>query len=237
MPDSGLRLFKERVKREPSKNNRTMKTNSAISGLVLALLCLAEGTASAAIVTLFSDRSAWQTGSGGGSGDIFDDLNSGTVTRSAFVISGTSLAFFPNANAQTSINGSGYVRFLLDPTTDGVLTFSAPITALGYDFNPQNFNLGVTVSVAIDGNPATSYNLPATDVNGFIGFVSDTPFTSFVITTAASEAWHGVDNVEAFSVTPVPEPSTSLAAALLLLIALQSLWKLRQPAAQIGPLH
>ena len=69
--------------------------------------------------------------------------------------------------------------------------------ALGYDLNPQNFNLGATVQVVLDGGTTTSYSLPASDVNGFRGFVSDVPFTTFRVTTGGL-AWHGIDNLEAY---------------------------------------
>jgi hypothetical protein len=143
--------------------------------------------------------------------------HSGTTNRGSYVITGSSLASLPNSNVQTSIDGTGYARFLLNNTTGltGILTFNSAITALGYDVNPQGPNppqaYGRTVLVAIDGNPSSSYILPATEVNGFVGFVSDTPFTSYVLTTAATDAWHGVDNVEAFTATAsVPEPSRAL---------------------------
>jgi hypothetical protein len=50
--------------------------------------------------------------------------------------------------------------------------------------------------------PVTTYNLPATDVTEFRGFISSVPFTTFTITTNAPNAWHGIDNVEAYSVPP-----------------------------------
>jgi hypothetical protein len=120
------------------------------------------------------------------------------------------LAFFPNSNVQTTIDGTGYVRALLNNTSGGnsvTFTFSSPIRALGYDLNPQGFNLGAAVSFAINGTPTGSYTLPASDVNGFQGFVSTTSFTSLTLTTSASTAWHGIDNLEAFSAVPEPMES------------------------------
>jgi hypothetical protein len=135
-----------------------------------------------------------------------DDLNSGGFTRTGYTISGTGLGAHPNFNPQTSIDGTGYLRAFLEDTgtpTTVILTFSSPITALGYDLNPQNFNLGATVNFAIDGTPAGTYTLPGTDVNGFQGFVSTTPFTSLTLSTSSS-ALHGIDNLEAFAAVPEP---------------------------------
>lgn len=185
-----------------------MRTQSAISPLAVGLLlCLFAQSTNGAIVT-YSDRSAWTTGAGGGTGTLVDNLDSGGFTRTGYTISGTGLGAHPNFNAQTSINGSGYLRAFLEdsgtPTTV-IFTFSSPITAMGYDLNPQGFNLGATVNFAIDGTPAGTYNLPGTDVNGFQGFVSTTPFTSLTLSTTGGSAWHGIDNLEAF--VSVPEPA------------------------------
>jgi hypothetical protein len=117
---------------------------------------------------------------------------------------------FPNSNVQTTIDGTGYFRALLNNTSGGnsyTFTFSSPIRALGYDLNPQGTDLGATVAFAINGTPTGSYTLPATDVNGFRGFVSTTSFTSFTISTSASTAGHGIDNLEAFSAVPEPMES------------------------------
>lgn len=181
----------------------------------MGLLLLAAGMFSVqAAITVFNNRLDWETAMGGGTGDITDNLNSGTqvsgvIDRGSYVISGTAQNAFPNNNTQTSVDGSGYLRVLLQGGTSPnytVFTFNLAVLALGYDINPQNFNLGAPVEITVDGTPAGSYNLPSTDVNGFVGFVSDTPFTSLEVTTTNAEAWHGIDNVEAYS---TPEPSVA----------------------------
>ncbi|MGV3664130.1 MAG: PEP-CTERM sorting domain-containing protein [Prosthecobacter sp.] len=181
---------------------------------LLALLSLAAPALQAAVVA-YTDRISWQADAGGGgAGDIVDDMNSGPYTaaalnRGSYVITGEAYGFFPNGNPVNAIDGSGYLRLFLDGTNDTTFTFSSPVTAFGFDVHPDNFNLsGPTILIAIDGADATSYTLPMTNVNGFRGFVSDTPFTSFTLTTA-DDALHGIDNFEAYTAA-VPEPTRSM---------------------------
>ena len=69
----------------------------------------------------------------------------------------------------------------------------------------------------MNGSAAGSYSLPATDITEFRGFVSDTPFTTFTLTTAATDSRQGIDNVEAL--TSVPELAWTISAAALALLA------------------
>ena len=176
--------------------------------------------------TIYTDRSSWETAAGGGTGNIFDALNTGTLNRTNYTVSGTAQNAFPNGNAATTIDSSGYVRVLLQSASSNytVFTFNNPVMALGYDVNPQSFNLGVAVQLTVDGAPAGSYNLPVTDVNGFFGIVATASFTALRVTTTASTAWHGIDNLEAFSATPVPEPSVMA----LSLFGVASGWLMRR---------
>lgn len=188
--------------------------------LILAILLSVVGFGNAqASITLYTDHAAWEAASGGGTGNIVDNLNAGeiirqVVDRTTYTIAGTTLAFFPNTNPTTSIDGTGYVRFLLDASNYGILTFNAPIMSLGFGIHPWcnggdcNYpnSMGAAIAVAIDGIASTSYLLPATNVSEFRGFVSDTPFTTFKITTTAQSGWHGMDNLEAFSVSAIPIP-------------------------------
>jgi hypothetical protein len=161
-------------------------------------------------LTIYTDRASWETAAGGGTGDLFDDLNggsiiAGTINRTNYVVTGEALAFFPNANPQTTIDGTGYIRPLLEGTNGAAFNFTSSILALGYDINPQNFDLGGTVNIWTNSVLAGSYSLPATDVNAFVGFVFSAPVTLFEISTP-NEAWHGIDNLEAYHAT-IPEPS------------------------------
>lgn len=207
--------------------NKRLGARAPTAASLLALL--GTGTLNAAVVQ-YSSRTDWRTAAGGGTGDITDDFNAGTLTRSAFALTQDatgSIAFFPNANAVNAIDGTGYLRLLLNSPTDFVtFTFSSPITALGYEVNPHSATVGVVFSFAVNGTAAGSYSLPATDITEFRGFVSDTPFTTFTLTTAATDSRQGIDNVEAF--TSVPEPASATASAALVLLAVAPLLRGRE---------
>lgn len=189
-----------------------MKKSYLFSVTLTVVLSSISMLSNAAIIS-YSDRSTWQIASGGGSSDILDNLDSGSggggfIDRGTYTSTGTAQNAFPNGNGTTTIDGTGYIRYLLNSTTFGTLTFDDPIFSLGFDINPHSGSLGALVSVDIDGLALTSYMLPGTDVNGFVGFISDTAFTTFTI-TSLTDAWHGVDNLEAFSAaaSPVPVPA------------------------------
>lgn len=230
------------------------------AGAMLFSSLFAFAPAAHAATTSYSDRSAWQTAAGGGTGDIVDNLNSGSRDRGLYEFdSGFSV---PNRNSTTDIDGSGYARtflqgssisYVYDPITDSyntvygpanvaTITFDNPTTALGFDVSawcngnicrtnsPSTNSLGVTIDVLIDGITSTSYTLPtgSNTVSAFVGFVSDTAFTTFSISTSAVTGWHGIDNVEAFSApNTVPLP----AGFPLMLAGLGAFYFLRRRAA------
>jgi hypothetical protein len=134
----------------------------------------------------------------------------------------------------TAIDGSGYFHFFLDAdrphyfdsnlmeyvyTSDDYIsdfatfTFDNAIYAFGFDLNPYSYDVGNVVTVALNGVSTTSYTLPASDVTGFRGFVSDTAFTTATMNitgaTSYTSAEHGMDNIEAFTAA-APEPSRAL---------------------------
>ncbi len=191
--------------------------------LAVSLLALLGGATANAAVVQYSSRTDWRIAAGGGTGDITDNLNAGTLTRSAFTLTQDatgSIAAFPNSNAVNAIDGTGYLRLLLNDPADFVtFTFSSPITALGYEVNPRSVEVGVVFAFAVNGTATGTYSLPATDITEFRGFVSNTPFTTFTITMSATASFQGIDNVEAF--TSVPEPGSAAAgvAGALLVVA------------------
>ena len=197
-----------------SNRKLNVQSRTLLSACVLLALVVGAGSANAALV-LFTDRAAWRIAAGGGTGDIVDNLNTGTTTRTGYTLGGGALSY-PVNNALTGVDGSVYAEFNLEDGFTGIFTFSSAITALGYDVNPYPDDAGTTVLVAASGGQNSSYVLSPSDVTTFVGFVSDSTFTSFTISENTGFAYHGVDNLEAFL---VPEPSTYFAAGFLALAA------------------
>jgi len=116
------------------------------------------------------------------------------------------------------VNGTTYFKSFIDNSggqRQVTFTFSSPIMALGYDVNPQPTNLGATVDFLLNGTIAGSFTLPASDVTAFRGFTSSTPFTTFRMTTPTGAAWHGIDNLQAFSTIPEPSETVGIGAVAL----------------------
>ncbi len=183
------------------------------------LLLLAAALSLPAAISLSTTRADWRTAAGGGTGDIVDNLDSGTLDRGTYgiTVANFTAPIFPGANTSSSVDGTGYLTVPLNQTQSRSMTFTFAnsISAFGFDLNPQNSSVGMSVNIAFNNGFSTSYTLPATDVTEFRGFVSDTAFTSFTLTSSNPfPNVSGMDNVEAFSVVSVPEPS----CALLLLL-------------------
>lgn len=181
---------------------------------------------SQAAVVVYTDRATWKASWGGGTGDIQDSFSSGTFVRTGYTITSglpSALGGFPSPVSVPEqvnyVDGSPFLLSYISNTSGHqvTFTFSSPIRAFGYDVNPRTASLGATVNFAVNGSAAGSYNLPASDVTEFRGFFSDTPFTTFRMTTAASSAVHGIDNLEGF--TTVPEPAETAAVGAVALVA------------------
>jgi len=197
-----------------------------IAASVIGFSAIGFSQAQAAVV-VYTDRATWKASWGGGTGDIQDDFSSGTFVRTGYTITTSppgALGDFPAPNSvaeqANDVNGSPFLLSYIskNPTqTQVTFTFSSPIRAFGYDVNPRSAHVGVQIDFAVNGSAAGSYNLPATDVTEFRGFFSDTPFTTFRMTTEAVEGWHGIDNLEGF--TTVPEPAETAAVGAVALVA------------------
>jgi hypothetical protein len=180
-----------------------------------------------AAVVVYTDRATWKASWGGGTGDIQDDFSSGTFVRTGYTITTgapAALGAFPATGGIFDVDGTPHLVSFVTSTSGHqvTFTFSSAIRTFGYDVNPRSTpeassSLGATINFAVNGTAAGSYNLPATDVTEFRGFFSDTPFTTFRMTTAASNGHHGIDNLEGF--TTVPEPAETAAVGAVALVA------------------
>jgi hypothetical protein len=159
-----------------------------------------------------------------GTQDFTENLDSGsksgsTITLTDVTISGNNIAAFPNTNSTNTVDGTGYLRFLVSPSTPLTFTFNSAVIAFGFETNPRSQGVSDTFTVDADGT-SSSFSMPSTDVTEFRGFVRDTPFTSFTLSDSGSaDDFYGIDNLVAY--TAVPEPSAS-AAILLVAFVLYS---------------
>ncbi|MCH8293324.1 PEP-CTERM sorting domain-containing protein [Candidatus Poribacteria bacterium] len=143
-----------------------------------------------------------------------------------------------------TINGTNELRLSIDITGDDKtqlleLRFDSPITAFGADWNGIDVGDKLTLNVGADsivleanlGSAPGSFNIPTGD-GGFLGFTSDTAFTSVnftaTITIGVTETWR-MDNVVLGNV--IPEPNT----IALFLMGLSGMaivgWRRRKRAA------
>lgn len=199
-----------------------MTTTPRISRLAAAALLCAAGAAHAEITALTS-FSAFQAAAGGSvSTDTFADLTinsalgTGTLVRtvgSFGYTASTQTEFFvvPVASAVALSTG-------VHTDTISLGTFASPVRAVGANFYGTNV-LGEVASgaltlVATDINGITrTQALNGGSASGFVGFVSDVPLLSVVVsmTSPNTNVWASMDNVV---LSAVPEVGTWLMALL-----------------------
>ena len=163
---------------------------------------------------------------GGSAGDLTVSLSGGAqlVTTSSSIgakpyFSGANDTGFGNAG-----DGPDQTQYLTTSTGTATLTFDTPLSYLGFvwgsvdDYNTITFyKSGNAIPLATFTPPAAGIPLPdpAGDQNVvgtyWVNFLSDTPFDKVVLTSTKNA--FEIDNIA----TAVPEPSTYLAGALLLL--------------------
>jgi PEP-CTERM motif len=191
---------------------------SKIVGLVMAALLLAPVGAQSAII-LSVDRATFQAAVAGGtiSQQNFDGLANGTVLGSLNGVTyGASTGSPLVTNAfltSTNPNGEGRtgVGFFL-PTDTATYTFDTSITAFAIDVNTFAATGGAYLATLNTGDLVFSLFevFPNQATGQFIGFVSDTPFSSVTL-SALTGFSYTLDTLvygDAAAVTKAPEPAT-----------------------------
>lgn len=203
---------------------------SLVRAIALAALACAAGAAQATITASTSLASFTSAAGGVVSTDSFSDLtintslNALSTSRAAgslgYGLSTSSLSTDP-ANSPSGlyvvpVAGSIAVstQWYADTLTFG--NFASPIKAVGANLYGTNVlgelgTLGLTVK-ATDINGLTLTTTSAgSATSGFVGFVSDVPLASIVIsaTTPNTDRYVTVDNV-VLAAAPVPEPASWL---------------------------
>ncbi len=186
--------------------------------VVLSVLLLGiVGTSAEAAVTVYTDRTSFNTAVGPIVLENFNSFASETPFHTTALDVGDftlSMTGSPNTGARrnkidlppyewsvSDIDGTNVVNVLTILGDSLFITFDSPITAFGADFaafNDGHLRTTIVVSTEVLNPPATAGN----DVRLF-GFTSDTPFT-VVEARAVDNDGYAIDNV---SYSVVPEPA------------------------------
>lgn len=204
---------------------------------VLVLALFATSAAQAAIVS-YGSRNAFDAAFAGSVRENWDGFANGTQFADGSSANG--ITYFSSAgNAlvtsfflpSTFPNGLGDTVEGFFLAEDAItFTFSAPLLAFGIDINTASVIAGAYAATTEDGDVAASVfdPFPGFGTGQFIGFLSDTPFTSVTIvgTPAAQGDAYTLDTLRAVNEQPpngVPEPG-SLALAAAALAGLGAAW-------------
>ena len=213
---------------------------SALFGLIAsATILLGSGISKAAVVT-YTSRSSFNTAVDAAPGftkavETFDEFSNGTLLTTANGITysptngGTALVtsdYQPLSAPNTlGLQGNGFFT-----NTDSIqLSFSHPIRAFGISLNTAATDDGAYQASDNLGDTASSGNDPFPgQISGqFVGFTSDTPFTSVTDGPGSISAQsYTLDDLTIASVSAVPLPG----ALTLLGSALAALGLLRRRA-------
>lgn len=192
-----------------------MKIGNIEQLIILVSLLISSQVSSTPI---FSDRSAWERALTGDK--IFSEDFNGSVASPSVFTKNDSLRFSNGLTLTGSGNGGlgifkdgiGSVFDSPHLETDfefsGTLlhwTFESQVFAIGFDYAQANYVNSIWVlgigDLILSPPPNASNNETA-----FFGFIADSPFDSFSITTGARDQDYKVDDIS-FAVS-VPEPDT-----------------------------
>jgi hypothetical protein len=205
-----------------------MRSGWAALGLLIASAS-AVSEAGAATITLF-DRDTFQaavvasavnlqTFEGPADGTAF--TNDGSVTYAASAGTPTVTDNFLTTTAPNSLGSSSTAAvsppFFFLPTETATFTFLAPITAFAIDINTFATTDGAYTGTLNIGDvvPSVFDTFPNQQTGQFLGFISDTPFTSVTI-AATTGLSYTLDTLvygaaeDVVTPTPIPEAATVL---------------------------
>jgi hypothetical protein len=214
-----------------------------VHGVVLAVLAGGASDVRAAIIAVYTNRADFDAAFAGAVRETWEGFRNNQIISDGATING--ITYFSSAGntvvtdayATTSPRhgiGDNTVR-LLDggSTVSGffgggesiTFTFSTPLLAFGIDINTSAPNSVGDYKATIDGNPSNSVvsyrdPFPGYSTGQFLGFLSNTPFSTVTITDARN--WtYTLDTLRAVSATIIPLPPALwlLGGALLALLA------------------
>ena len=208
-----------------------MQSLMGIAARVLASVVLISGLAPAlvegAIIT-YSSRADFAASVSGEVVEGWDTLANGTVIGTLNGVSydpsgGDALvtnAFLPLSSPNALGDTTGGFFAGAETMT---FTFSSPITAFGISFNTFATAIGAYTATTNLGDVAQSVfdPFPGSTTGQFVGFSSDTPFTSVVLTNVTGTSYT-LDDLNYVTATRSPEPAT------LLLLGLGSMFLTRR---------
>lgn len=217
-----------------------MKKSSAIYAVVIMILAASGNSASEAQADMivFTNGALWENQVGS---FVMEDFNNEPLRALALgsnAFNGFSIDIadvgIDNGNeiaVGTNPRNIDSTKFaLLNFTTDqsyvsvSSLTFDSEITAFGADWASTTNYGGLTLTVTINGDTLRFIDYLGTPGDGFLGFVSDVPFTrvDFGLSGSINNEAFGMDNAAS---APVPEPATM---SLLAIGGLTLLWRRRK---------
>ena len=183
-----------------------------------SMAVVAAALPSNAAVTQYTDRTSFSTAAGPLVIENFSGFSDGDIAPSSdlgpFTVSTNGFSSIASDAGIYNVNGSRFLYVQITADTGGggpgsvTFTFDSAITAFGADFESLNNNAPRTYAVV---GGTTFDPLPISP--SFLGFVSDTAFTSVTFFNPlgnSSDDQFGVDNLS-FSTSRggvVPEPAT-----------------------------
>ena len=193
--------------------------------LTAAVLCLP--LAAAAQVTAYTSRSDFSSAAGPAYSFTFDGYTlpgNATSYPNGLTINGVSFTADPSSEGSVFVddpgdgNGDPFSGHqYLDTDTQAALLVALPggTTAFGADFSNYGFTTGDTVTAAVNGQDF-NFIIPADYTSVFEGFTSAAPITS--LSFSGGGFGPALGNVTLPGAAPVPETSSLLSLALLLLL-------------------